>query len=113
VQLLATFLKDFKWERFAGSKLVGLADCWSLGAFIHNSSGFFKEAVEAAANGLRVHSEHVNSLHARGYAYIQLGRYGEAESDLKKALDLTADPKKRDQIGKLLETLKVRQQPIS
>lgn len=110
VEVLDGFLRDFRWERFEGQRVAALADCWSLRSFINNSAAFFDDAVEAATNGLRIDNNHVNSLHARGYAYIQLGKYPEASRDLEKALDLAVEPRKRDQIVRLLETLKVRQQ---
>lgn len=109
VEALDTFLRDFQWERFTGQRVGSLADCWSLRAYINNSGGYFEDAITAASNGLEVDDKHVNSLHARGYAYIQLDEYINAENDLLRALQLTIDPLKRRQISQLLDTLKVRQ----
>ena len=108
VKVLDTFLRDFRWERFEGQGITRIADCWSLRGFISNSMGLFDAAVDAASKGLRTDGDHANSLHVRGYAYVQLGRYVEAEADLSRALDLTRDVRKRGQITKLLETLRVR-----
>lgn len=108
VEALDTFLRDFQWERFKGHCVGSLADCWSLRAYINNSGGFFPEALTAATNGLEVDENHVNSLHARGYAHIQLSQYGDAKSDLLRALQLTTDSLKRRQISQLFDTLRVR-----
>jgi regulator of sirC expression with transglutaminase-like and TPR domain len=69
----------------------------------------FKEAIQAATNGLKISPLHVNSLHARGYALIQTGEYERAQKDLKQGHEVTDDPKKRQQFGHLLETVRVRQ----
>jgi tetratricopeptide (TPR) repeat protein len=108
MNIIDSFLKDFDWERFKGLHVSILADCWSLRAYISNSGGYFKDAVEAATNGLKVDEKHVNSLHARGYAYIQLGKYNDAKKDLELALEVAADPVKRKQLSKLFNTLRAR-----
>lgn len=97
-----------QWERFIGKKVPRIADCWSLRAYINNSGGYFDDAIDAATKGLRVDGDHVSSLHARGYAYIQPGQYAEAENDLRRALQHAATPTKRRQTSGLLDTLKVR-----
>jgi tetratricopeptide (TPR) repeat protein len=109
VSVVDDFLADLGWERFKGTRVAGIADCWSLRAFINNSGGRFDEAVAAATQGLDVDPDHVNSLHACGYAYIQLGEYDQAKVDLERALLLTPDPVKRRQISRLLDTLRARQ----
>jgi regulator of sirC expression with transglutaminase-like and TPR domain len=60
---------------------------------------------------LEVSPDHVNSLHVRGYARIQLGEYEEATKDLERALELAVDPGKERQITQLLHTLRARQSP--
>jgi serine/threonine protein kinase len=109
VEDLTAILEEFRWSRFKDSRLSRLADAWSLRAYINNSGGFFDDAVEAASNGLIVHPDHVNSLHARAYAYIQLGKYDGARQDLEAAIELTGDPRKREQLYRLLATLRVRE----
>jgi serine/threonine protein kinase len=111
VEKLEAMFGQVDWERFAGSDLALLADCWSLKGFIKNSSSYYKDAVDAATNGLKVSPDHVNSLHVRGYARIQLGEYEEATKDLERALELAVDPGKERQITQLLHTLRARQSP--
>jgi tetratricopeptide (TPR) repeat protein len=106
--IIDSAMRDVRWERFVSRRVPRIADCWSLRAFIKNSSARFAEAVEAATNGLKVDIDHVNSLHARGYAYIQIGQYAEALDDLKRGLELATTPAKRRQISGLLDTLRVR-----
>ncbi len=106
---LNVFLSNFRWERFQGLRVPKLADAWSLRAFINNSAGLFARAIEAATNGLKVDTDHINALHARGYAYIQTGEYEKAKEDLESAMKLSQEPGKREQIGKLLKTLRIRQ----
>ncbi len=108
VEIIDAAMRDVEWERFVGKKAPRIADFWSLRAYINNSAGYFEEAIEAASKGLRADSAHVSSLHARGYAYIQQGKYDEAAGDLGRALELADTPTKRRQISGLLDTLKVR-----
>jgi tetratricopeptide (TPR) repeat protein len=108
IETLDQILQQIRWERFANVRVTRIADCWSLQAYIHNSAGLFENAVDAASNGLTVDPDHVSSLHARGYAYIQLGRYREAHQDLTRAFDLATLPTKRRQISGLLSTLRAR-----
>lgn len=108
IETLKEVLAEMQWERFRNARITRLADCWSLCAFIHNSGGFFEDAVAAATNGLDIDPDHVSSLHSRGYAYIQLGSYSQAQQDLKEAFDLASVPTKRRQISGLLNTLKAR-----
>lgn len=111
VEFLEDFLKHFEWERFEGKEVARLADAWSLKAYINNSGGYFQDAVQAAENGLTVQPGHVNSLHARAYAFIQLEEYAAAENDLLTALELAEDPRKRTQVRQLLSTLYQRASP--
>jgi serine/threonine protein kinase len=108
VDELTEFLEHFRWERFKDCRFDGLADAWSLRAFINNSAGLFNEAIKASSNAISVNPKHVNSLHSRGYAYIQQGRYEEAERDLTEALNLAEESHKRAQIRRLLDTIKFR-----
>jgi serine/threonine protein kinase len=108
VQLLDSTLSGLNWERFRGADIVEIAECWSLRAYINNAGGHFDDAVAAATNGLSVCGTHVSSLQSRGYAWLQLGQYGRAEEDLKNALELSREPRRRAQISKLLDTLRVR-----
>lgn len=108
VDELTSFLQEFKWERFKGRHFSELADAWSLRAYINNSGGLFQEAINACENALTVDSKHVNSLHACGYAYLQMGRYDEAERDLSSALELADSSAKRAQIRRLLDTIRLR-----
>ena len=108
VDIINATMEQIRWERFVGAKVTRLADCWSLRAFINNSASRFPDAVTAATNGLQVDNNHVNSLHSRGYAYIQQGDYPAAKRDLDRALELAETPTKRQQISSLLDTLKSR-----
>jgi serine/threonine protein kinase len=105
---LNQLLESIEWKRYERSNINRIADCWSLQAFINNSSGHFEEAIDAASNGLRVSPTHVDSLHARGYAYLQLGKNAEALDDLEHAIEQAISPSKRDQIRGLLSTVKDR-----
>jgi len=110
VDTLTTLFDELNWKRFKGQGVTPLADCWSLMGFIKNSSGRFGEAVEAATNGLAIESEHLSSLHVRGYANIQLGDYEQARTDLERALELaTGDANKQRQITALLYTIRERE----
>jgi serine/threonine protein kinase len=109
VLTMKTFLKSIKWARFKNSRITALADCWSFLAFMDNGNPrFYKDAVESAMHGLEIDPDHVNSLHARGYAYAQLGKDKEAKADLEKALEKATDPTKRIQIDRLLSAVKER-----
>lgn len=108
VQILEAFLEQFDWQRFRGSRVTILADCWSLRAFINNSAGLYGQAVIAATNGLGIDPDHVNSFQARAYAKTQLGAYPEALEDLQHALTLPASPVKRRQLSQLLDTVRDR-----
>lgn len=85
-----------------------IADAWSLLGYIKNSWQKYEEAIEAATNGLSVDPDHVNALHVRGYAFVQLSKYNEAQKDLERALEITTDPAKRRQISLLLHTVRAR-----
>jgi len=108
LRILDEFLKRLNWERFIGSGSVALADCWSLKAYINNSLGFYNDSIKDASNGLKVKSDHVNSLHSRGYAFIQRGEDKNAKDDLEKALKNTEDERKKAQITQLIEAVKRR-----
>jgi len=108
--ILESFLREIRWERFKGSNIAPLADCWSFRAFMSSSDPrFYNDAIESATNGLEIYPDHVNSLHARGYVYAQLGLDEEAKIDLKKALERATDPTKQKQIGNLLKAIENRE----
>lgn len=109
VATMDDFLKRIQWERFKNSKITALADCWSFRAFMDNGNPrFYQNAIKSATHGLEIDPDHVYSLHARGYAYAQLGKDKEAKADLEKALERVADPLKRKQIDRLLKAIKER-----
>jgi serine/threonine protein kinase len=108
VEALDRVLDGFGTTRFKGKRVAKLADCWSLRAYINNSAGLFEAAISSATHGLEVDEDHVSSLHARGYAFIQIAKYTDAIKDLERALERTEDSKKRIQIRGLIETAKSR-----
>ena len=106
LQILDTLLANIKWERFKGSEIAAIADCWSLESFIYNGMGLHGEAVRTATNGLLVDSDHVNSLFAKGSALGSLGRKEEAIKDLELAERTATDAMKKAQIRRALFALK-------
>lgn len=108
---LNAFLREFDWEQFRGTEVASLADLWSFAAYLHNSGGNYSKADAAATNGLQVDPNHVNSLHTRGYARIQLGRDKDAKEDLERALESTQNRRKRSQINRLLGAIRGRVSP--
>jgi len=113
LQIISNSLKDLNLAENAGSRSEVLADLCSLAGFIENSRGQFSEAMEHASDGLNIHPEHVASLHTRGYALLQLRRLADAKVDLERALELAVSPRRREQIRKLLLTVRSRQQESS
>lgn len=80
----------------------------SLRGFISNGAGRFDDAVTSASAALALDANHVPALHVLGYALIQQGRAADAEEPLEKALQLSPNPRKREQIANLLSTARLR-----
>jgi len=91
--------------KFGKQVIPLIADCWSLLAFIHNRSGNYLEAKDAATKGIAIDSKHANSYHVRGFALFRLHDHKGAKRDLEKALRYTQDIKKQRQINQLLRVL--------
>jgi serine/threonine protein kinase len=108
VVVLTGLLEILQWERYKKSEIEAIADCWSLMAFIQNSSGLYKSAEASATNGLSVRSKHVNSLFTRAYALTQQGLDDTAIADLEELLRSTTDATKQAQARNHIEALRRR-----
>jgi len=108
VDVLTRLLEGLQWEQYKGTGIEAIADCWSLIAFIQNSSGQHARAYASATNGLEVHPKHVDSLFTRGYALTEQGEYNPAIADLEEALNFTTDAVKQAQARRRLESVRRR-----
>lgn len=101
-------VSEIELDDVRGTKIPVLADLCSLRGYISNSGGQYGEAIQAATRGLEIDPTHVNSLHIRAYANVQLGKYERAKEDLDRALEFPTTSLKRNQLRQLLDTVRDR-----
>lgn len=112
IEAINAAIAHIPWRGLEGEgkqRAEGLvANMLSLRGFISNSAGRFEDAVTSADEALALDPNHVAALHVLGYALIQQGRALDAEKPLEKALQLSPNPRKREQIANLLTTARLR-----